>query len=264
MDTFEFDGKKYKAASKHQKEWGQDLISQLSFNGNETILDLGCGDGILTEQLALFVPEGNVLGIDASSDMIKTANKLHRDNLQFTAMDINKMHFENQFDIIFSNAALHWIKDHKQLLRNAYNALTSHGIIVWDFAASGNCSNFFDVMHEKMTDAKYINYFKDFEWPWFMPSKSQYDDLISTADFAQYSITEVNRDCFFSNSSELIKWIDQPSIVPFLQCIPQKYKELFRQETIAEMLKRTQQLNGSCFETFRRLKIYAKKFLSQK
>lgn len=54
MDKFEFDGKKYKLASKHQKEWGHDLISELSFKGNETVLDLGCGDGILTEQLASF------------------------------------------------------------------------------------------------------------------------------------------------------------------------------------------------------------------
>lgn len=58
MGTLEFDGKKYRAASKHQKEWGNELISELSFKGNETILDLGCGDGILTGQLSLAVPKG--------------------------------------------------------------------------------------------------------------------------------------------------------------------------------------------------------------
>lgn len=63
MNTFEFDGEKYKKASKHQKEWGNSLISELSLNGNEQILDLGCGDGSLTEQLAQLVPNGSVLGI---------------------------------------------------------------------------------------------------------------------------------------------------------------------------------------------------------
>ena len=62
MVTFEFDGEKYKTASKHQKEWGNDLISEFSFKGNEAVLDLGCGDGVLTEQLALFVPRGTALG----------------------------------------------------------------------------------------------------------------------------------------------------------------------------------------------------------
>ena len=52
MSNFEFDGEKYKQASRHQKEWGNRLISELEFVGNESILDLGCGDGVLTEQLS--------------------------------------------------------------------------------------------------------------------------------------------------------------------------------------------------------------------
>jgi len=115
METFEFDGKKYKLASKHQKEWGCNLISELSFTGNETVLNLGCGDGILTEQLSLSVPYGKVLGIDASIHMIKTVKMLDRSNLEFVHMDINRMDFKNEFDLIFSNAALHWVKDHKRL-----------------------------------------------------------------------------------------------------------------------------------------------------
>ena len=71
MGTYEFDGEKYKKASRHQKEWGNKLISSLQLKGNEAILDLGCGDGILTEQLSLLVPNGYVLGIDASVGMIR-------------------------------------------------------------------------------------------------------------------------------------------------------------------------------------------------
>ena len=62
----EFDGKKYTAASTHQKEWGAKLIHELSISGTEKILDLGCGDGALTAQLAALTPQGAVLGIDAS------------------------------------------------------------------------------------------------------------------------------------------------------------------------------------------------------
>lgn len=73
--SFEFDGEKYKNASTHQKEWANKILGELQFAGNETILDLGCGDGVITNQLAEMVPDGKVLGIDASKGMIKTALK---------------------------------------------------------------------------------------------------------------------------------------------------------------------------------------------
>lgn len=60
--TFDFDGEKYKHASKHQKEWGNRIISQLALSGNESILDLGCGEGVLTEKLARLVPYGRSQG----------------------------------------------------------------------------------------------------------------------------------------------------------------------------------------------------------
>lgn len=259
MHAFEFDGEKYKIASTHQKEWGKSLISQLFLQGNEVILDLGCGDGILTEQLSSIVPNGKVKGIDASIGMIKTAQKIKKDNLEFIQMDINTMSFKNEFDVIFSNAALHWIKNHQQLLYNSYKALKTGGVILWDFGGAGNCTNFSAVIRRKISEDKYAEFFKDFEWPWFMPSKFQYEELISQIGFSDYVITETNRDRFFSNADEMIKWIEQPSIVPFIKCVPDRLKNTFRKEVIEEMLIKTQQPDGTCFETFRRLQVFAKK-----
>ena len=107
IGTFEFDGEKYKKASRHQKEWGNTLIANLNLTGNESILDLGCGDGVLTEKLSLLVPDSYVLGIDVSQRMTETAKKYEHNNLSFKHMDINLMDFDKVFDVIFSNAALH-------------------------------------------------------------------------------------------------------------------------------------------------------------
>lgn len=259
MGTYEFDGKKYKSASRHQKEWGCDLISELALKGNEDILDLGCGDGVLTEQLSLSVPHGKVTGIDASVNMIDTAKMLYRENLEFLRMDINDLSFEEEFDLIFSNAALHWIKDHKKLLKNAYRALRQNGELFWDFGGFGNCSDFCGVVREKMQVPHYMDYFTGFEWPWFMPSKSEYTELIAGIGFSEFRITEVNRDRYFSGASEMIPWIDQPCIVPFLEQIPYRLKERFRREVIEEMIHRTLQPDGTCFEAFRRIRVYARK-----
>ena len=83
MNTYEFDGEKYKKASRHQREWGNSLITELSLCGNEAILDLGCGDGGLTEELAQSVPNGNVLGIDASAGMGETPKQRERAKPEF-------------------------------------------------------------------------------------------------------------------------------------------------------------------------------------
>ena len=120
------------------------------------------------------------------------------------------------------------MKDHKQLLKNSYKALKACGKILWDFGGFGNCANFIDVIQKKISEHSYAQYFKAYEWPWFMPSKKQYMDFISAIGFSSYTIKERNKDRYFSNASEMIRWIDQPCLVPFLKQIPQELKESFR------------------------------------
>jgi trans-aconitate 2-methyltransferase len=78
---FEFDAAKYREASTHQQEWGTRLISELCLRGDESILDLGCGDGVLTAKLAQLAPRGRVLGIDLSRNMIAAAEPLASEQL---------------------------------------------------------------------------------------------------------------------------------------------------------------------------------------
>jgi len=257
MSNFEFDGEKYKKASKHQKEWGNRLISELELNGTEQILDLGCGDGVLTEQLSALVPNGRVIGIDASIGMIKTAKNCEKDNLVFICMDINDMAFTDEFDVIFSNATLHWVKNHEKLLKNSLAALKSNGIIRWNFAGDGNCANFFETVKSVMNEDEYKEYFLDFEWPWYMPAKEEYEKLFSNTGFSSVSIQYENADRYFSDCDEMTKWIDQPSIVPFLKYIPAGLKENFRNAVVDRMIVKTKQSDGRCFETFRRIDVKA-------
>lgn len=257
MSPYDFDGEKYKKASKHQKEWGNRLIGQLRLKGNESILDLGCGDGVLTEQLSFLVPNGHVLGIDASAGMIQTAKQFSRNNLEFHQMDIRDMSYADEFDVIFSNAALHWLRDHNSLLRSAYHALKPGGILLWNFAGSGSCLNFFETVRQIMAEENYQQYFKNFEWPWFMPCKTEYEELAASEEFREFSVTEEMADRTFADAGEMIRWIDQPSLVPFIQRVPEEKKEAFRTEVIEEMLRKTLRSDGTCFETFRRIRVNA-------
>lgn len=255
----EFDGKRYGQASAHQKEWGTTLIAELNLQGTERVLDLGCGDGALTAQIAALVPRGQVMGIDASQGMIAAAQRKACENLRFVRMDINNLSFSGEFDVAFSNATLHWVKDHQRLYKNVGRALRPGGRIRFNFAAQGNCSHFFRVIQEAMSQAEFSAYFADFEWPWYMPVVDEYTALIGSSGLSNVRVWGENADRFFADAEAMIRWIDQPSIVPFLACVREKHKREFRDYVVRRMLDETRQSDGRCFETFRRVNASARK-----
>ena len=255
----EFDGKKYEKASIFQQEWGNKLISELNLKGDEDVLDLGCGNGLLTANLARLVPNGNVIGVDASEGMIEVAKEKEENNIKFLLMDLNEIDLNRQFDFIFSNAALHWIKNHKQLWTNIHKILKPNGFVRFNFAADGNCSHFFKVIKEIIVFEEYRKYFSEFQWPWYTPSLDEYENILNDFAFSELNVWEENADRFFPDREAVIKWVDQPNIVPFLENVPGNKKELFREIVIEQMIKETLQENGRCFETFRRINVLAKK-----
>jgi trans-aconitate 2-methyltransferase len=191
--------------------------------------------------------------------MIKKAGELKGANLTFALMNIIDLDFQNEFDLIFSNATLHWIKDHERLLSNCYRALRHGGIIRFNFAGNGNCSNFNSVVRETMALPEYAASFRGFEWPWNMPDLEEYGSLVKRSRFAQVKIWVENADRYFACPEDMVKWIDQPSLVPFLKVIPEKEKRAFRDLVVEQMLKCTRQPDNRCFETFRRINVLAEK-----
>ncbi len=257
--AYEFDGKLYEKASIFQQEWGNKLISELNLKGNEDILDLGCGNGLLTANLARLVPDGNVIGVDASEGMIEVAKEKEENNLKFLLMDLNEIDLNRQFDFIFSNATLHWIKNHNQLWTKIHKLLNPNGFVRFNFAADGNSSHFNKVIKKTIVFEEYRKYFSDFQWPWYTPSVDEYENILKDFAFSELNVWEENEDRFFPDKEAVIWWVDQPQIVPFLANIPEDKKGLFREIVIEQVIKETLQENGRCFEEFRRMNVLAKK-----
>jgi trans-aconitate methyltransferase/ribosomal protein S18 acetylase RimI-like enzyme len=257
---FEFDGEKYKLSSSQQKAWGRKLITEFQFKGDEKILDLGCGDGVLTAELAKLVPDGFVLGIDASESMIETAQKDHAGaNMRFELLDINAIDFESEFDLVFSNATLHWVKDHGKLLRSVFKSLKDGGTARFQFAGDGNCSNLIRILRRVMLARDYASYFSEFDWPWYMPAVDEYQVFLDEVAFAEKKVWSENGDKHFESAEAMTKWIDQPSLVPFLCCVAKKDRQRFRDVVVERMIKETLQDDGTFFETFRRINVLVRK-----
>jgi trans-aconitate 2-methyltransferase len=258
--TYEFDGEKYEKASSFQKELGSSLISELDLTGSERVLDLGCGDGALTSRLAELVPRGFVLGIDASRGMIDTAVKHTGDNLRFDKMDITSIDFKEEFDLVFSNAALHWIKDHGTLLSKVFDSLKPGGVARFNFAAEGNCPNFLKIIRELMAGEEFHEHLKDFNWPWYMPGISEYRELAERLPFKEIHVWGGQVDKNFPDEDALAGWIDQPSIVPFIEHIADKKAGLqFRNTVVERMTEATRRQDGTCLEIYRRVNFVGRK-----
>ena len=126
-----WDAAEYAANSVVQQTWARELIGKLGLRGTEQILDVGCGDGKVTAEIARAVPNGSATGIDASTEMIsfaeKTFPKKSVSNLEFHVMDAREIEFDRKFDLVFSNAALHWVDDHQKFLAGAASVLKPGG-----------------------------------------------------------------------------------------------------------------------------------------
>ncbi len=132
---------------------GRSTISgKLKLQGGESVLDIGCGDGKITAEIAKRVPHGRVHGIDRSEEMIALATRLIQlPNVTFQVLDAQALAFDNEFDAVFSNSTLHWVPDHAVVLRGIASALKPGGRIVLSMGGRGTAAVVFKAL-EKMSE----------------------------------------------------------------------------------------------------------------
>jgi len=148
-------------------------VPLLAPKSGERILDIGCGTGHLTAQIA--ESGARVVGVDRSDEMVKAARKAYP-NLQFEVTDAREMPYHNDFDAVFSNATLHWIREPERVIRSVQNALRPGGRFVAEFGGKGNIRKMqtaFDqaLLELRPTAQNEIN-------PWYYPSVSEYATLL--------------------------------------------------------------------------------------
>lgn len=152
------------------------VIEWLSPQAGERILDLGCGDGVLTEALAA---QGvRMVGVDSSPDFVKAAAQRLVDA---RLMDGEALTFESEFDAVFSNAALHWMTDARAVAKGVWRALVPGGRFVAEFGGHGNVAAIVTAM---LAVAARRHGNAALAHPWFFPSPAEYRSLLETEGFA--------------------------------------------------------------------------------
>lgn len=157
-------------------ERGADLLALLEPKSGERILDLGCGTGQLTAQIA--AAGAQVHGIDASGEMIAQAQQNHP-QLSFEIADATRFRAGEPFDAVFSNAVLHWVKPPEDAVRSIAAALKPGGRFVAEFGGRGNVAQIVAAASKAVSaalarDAGDVN-------PWYFPSNGEYATLLEQA-----------------------------------------------------------------------------------
>lgn len=155
-----WDARDYQEHSLEQQKWGKELITKLNLKGNEKVLDIGCGDGKVTAEIASCVPEGSVLGIDNSEEMILLARQTFSaekfPNLSFQIKDFRCLDFNGEFDVVFSNASLHWAIDQLPILKGIQKSLKPFGKVLIQMGGRGNAAKIIGVLEAMIKSEKWI------------------------------------------------------------------------------------------------------------
>ncbi len=127
-----WDGSKYRDHSSPQERSALAKLSRISFGGAERVLDIGCGDGRVTAHIASLLPDGAVIGIDASESMIGQCTRSFMDTprLAFSVGDATSFSFDHGFDYVLSFNAFHWVEDKRRAFGNIYDALKPGGRMI--------------------------------------------------------------------------------------------------------------------------------------
>lgn len=183
-------------------EYGKGLLEFVPKNDGQTILDLGCGTGMLTVQLAGLCSK--IVGVDSSQSMIEKA-KEQFSNIEFIVCDALALPFENEFDVVFSNAVFHWISDHDTLLKNIYKVLNPKGLLVCEFGASGNIAAIEDAFTKACNDLEY-----EYEPKFNFPTAEDFGKLLESNGFATDRIYDYDRPTVLKDGERgLVNWMKQ-------------------------------------------------------
>lgn len=234
-------------------QYGKDLVRLLAPSKSERILDVGCGTGQLTAEIAKAGAE--VVGTDFSADMIAAARRNFPD-LCFEVADASHLPFANEFDAVFSNAVLHWVRDQTSALASIAQALKPGGRVVLEMGGRGNIHEIWTAFVGALTSLGVDR--PERLSPWFYASVGEYAALLESRGLEVRLATLFDRPTLLEGGEKgLANWIAMFGGFATDTLAPDERDEFVRR---VEMLARPALFHEGVWRAdYRRLRILAVK-----
>ncbi|HTX32709.1 MAG TPA: methyltransferase domain-containing protein [Solirubrobacteraceae bacterium] len=181
----DWDAVTYDRVSDVQLGWALEQLERLPLQGDEVVLDAGCGSGRVTAELARRLPQGRVYGVDVAESMVEHAREALGDQATVLCQDLVELALPEPVDAAFSNATFHWIGDHDRLFSALHGAMKSGGRLVAQCGGRGNIDTFRRIADEVATEARFAPYFETWQRPWNYAGAEETAERLERAGFSE-------------------------------------------------------------------------------
>ncbi len=207
-------------------------LERLTLQGDEVVLDAGCGSGRVTAELVKRVPDGHVYAVDVAPSMVAHARQTLGEGATVFCQDLVELDLPEPVDAAFSNATFHWIKDHDALFASLRRVMKPGARLVAQCGGSGNIDRFRALADEVAQQEPFAVYFTDWEGPWNYASAQATEDRLLRAGFTDVrcwlepkSVTPADARAFTSTVC-LVRHLDR---------IPNELRDQFVDEVLERM-----------------------------
>ncbi|MBI5099000.1 MAG: methyltransferase domain-containing protein [Nitrospirae bacterium] len=225
-----WDAEKYDLTHAPQIDAGRELIEMAGVRAGDSILDIGCGTGTLTAELARLAHKGKVTGIDPSIEMLDGAkNKCSSfPNISLFNIPAQALEFQKEFDLVFSNSTFQWIKEQEDVMVRAYRALKPDGRITVQMPAKDFCWTLTENIHSAIVALGLEKKFNKMVSPWHFPLKEEMNRFLKDAGFRNINVFYKDYMLLFESVNEVVTWGVSAALRPFLAPLSEKKQERFK------------------------------------
>jgi trans-aconitate 2-methyltransferase len=234
MSARDWDATTYDRLSAPQQKWAAEQLDRLELNGDEVVLDAGCGSGKITLELARRVPHGTVYAVDAAPSMVAHTQEALGDRAVAMCQDLAQLALPEPVDVIFSNATFHWIPDHDALFAALHRNLKAGGRLLAQCGGRGNIDAFRTLADEVAGEAPFAEHFIDWVWPWNYATAEETAERLQRAGFTDVSTWLEERPTELEEPRPFIATV---CLMRHLDPLPEKLRERFV-DTVMDRLDR--------------------------
>jgi trans-aconitate 2-methyltransferase len=227
----EWDAQTYDRVSDPQFEWGLEVLDRLELEGNEYVMDAGCGSGRVTAKLLDRLPEGRVLCVDASEAMIGKARETLGDRAEYLVSDLAELEVAEPVDLVFSTATFHWLPDHDRLFARLHAAIKPGGKLVAQCGGAGNVAEHARHIIDVAMRPEFASHFEGMSMMWNFATPVETEERLRRAGFEQVS-------CWLEEKpvqpEDPYAFTTTVTMGPHLAMLPEEKRREFAQAVLAQ------------------------------